>query len=115
MNGRAVFNFLIKNIPDSVQKCLALNGLELSDIDRFAMHQGSRVMLQALRKQMRLPQEKMPIVLEETRNLVSSSIPYMLADILCETPAPKRILISGFGVGLSWATNVLYLEETGGD
>jgi len=115
MNGRAVFNFVVKNIPDSVKRCLSLNGLELGEIDRFAMHQGSRFMLQALRKQMRVPEEKMPIVLEETGNLVSSSIPYMLVDILRETPAPQRVLISGFGVGLSWATNVLFLEESGND
>lgn len=110
MNGRAVFNFVVSNIPNSVEKCLVLNGLQMGDIDCFLMHQGSRFMLEALRDRMKIPVEKMLISLEMTGNLVSSSIPYILADLLQENEPPPLILISGFGVGLSWATNVIYVE-----
>jgi len=43
-------------------------------------------------------------------NTVGSTIPIALEPLLDERP--RRILISGFGVGLSWATNVLELCAT---
>ena len=54
MHGRAVYNFMIKRVPASLEDCLARNGLGWGDIDYFVFHQASRFMINALVKRLDL-------------------------------------------------------------
>jgi 3-oxoacyl-[acyl-carrier-protein] synthase-3 len=108
MDGRAIFNFMIERIPGTVQRCLSKNGLEAKDIDLFVFHQASRFMVESLRKRMGLDAVRVPVDLGDVGNTVSSSIPLLLSRRMDRGGlAGQRVLVSGFGVGLSWATNVL--------
>lgn len=113
MNGREIFNFAARTVPDDIIKVLANNNLTLNDIDRFLLHQGSKYMIDFLIKRASLPKEKTPYVIEDYGNTVSSSIPIMLKDLILDKNI-KRVLINGFGVGLSWASTVLTRNLTGG-
>ena len=86
------------------------NELSLDDIDYFALHQGSYYMLNALAKQVGIPKEKMLYNIERFGNTVSSTVPMLLEDVISSgrAEAGTKVLVSGFGVGLSWATNILY-------
>ena len=106
MNGREIFNFAARTVPEDIGKVLAINNLQLSDIDRFLLHQGSKYIIDFLIKRIGLPEEKTPYVIEDYGNTVSSSIPIMLKDFIFDKNI-KRILINGFGVGLSWASTIL--------
>jgi 3-oxoacyl-[acyl-carrier-protein] synthase-3 len=106
MNGRGIFNFAARTIPEDIRKILAINNLHINDIDRFLLHQGSKYMIDFLIKRIGLPEEKTPYVIEDYGNTVSSSIPIMLKDLIFDKNI-KRVLINGFGVGLSWASTVL--------
>lgn len=108
MSGRAIFEFMMRRIPGDVRRCLERNGLALGDVDLFLFHQASRFMVRSLAKALDLPEEKVPVAVEETGNTVSSTLP-ILIDRLGGVPAlkGKTVLVSGFGVGLSWASNVL--------
>lgn len=108
MNGRAVFNFALQDVPKQIKRTLVSAELTADDIDLFLLHQGSRFMLENTIKRAGIPAEKAPIRLSETGNTVSSSIPLLLEEELDNRP--RRILMSGFGVGLSWAT-AIYEEE----
>ena len=111
MNGRAIFNFMMKRVPDNVETCLAANRLEKGDIDLFVFHQASRYMVTTLAQRLGLDAAKVPIVLEDCGNTVSSTLPIVL-DALGGTAAlaGKRVLLCGFGVGLSWASTVLTFQ-----
>ncbi len=109
MDGRAIYSFMMSRIPQDIQDCLALNGLTLDGIDRFVFHQANRFMLESLRDRMKLPADKVVIAVNDGGNTVGSSIPIALEPLLRERPV--RVLVSGFGVGLSWATNVLQLSS----
>ena len=109
MDGREIFNFMMTRIPADVKKCLTLNGKSAEDVDRFVFHQASFFMLDSLRTRIGLPKEKMVYALRDCGNTVASSIPIALEGVLEEWP--KTVLISGFGVGLSWATNLLIRTE----
>ncbi len=113
MNGREIFNFVARAVPEDIKKVLELNNLKLEDIDRFLLHQGSKYMIDFLIKRMQLPKEKTPYVIEDYGNTVSSSIPIMLKSLLFKENI-GRILISGFGVGLSWSSTVLTRNSIGG-
>jgi 3-oxoacyl-[acyl-carrier-protein] synthase-3 len=108
MDGRAIYLFMMRRIPRSVEKCLALNGLSKDEIDFFVFHQASKYLLDSLKKQMKIPDSKMVYALETFGNTISSSIPIALKEIT-DNPANqgKRALLCGFGVGLSWASVVI--------
>jgi 3-oxoacyl-[acyl-carrier-protein] synthase-3 len=105
MNGRGVLEFCLRIVPQSIQKCLQRNGLELGEIDRLLLHQGSRHIVSRIGECVGVAPERTPFLSENYGNTVSSSIPIMLASDAVSTD--QRVLISGFGVGLSWATTVL--------
>ncbi len=107
MNGRAIFNFMMKRIPPSIDGCLKKNGLTVDDIDFFVFHQANAFMLQALTINMKLPPEKVFTYFSHCGNTVSSSIPIALEELLKTNIQGKKVIISGFGVGLSWATNII--------
>lgn len=106
MNGREIINFVLKTVPNDIKKVLDLNCTSLDDIDRFLLHQGSKYIIEFLIKRIGLPKEKTPYVIEDYGNTVSSSIPIILKPLL-HNNAVNRVLISGFGVGLSWASGIL--------
>jgi len=109
MNGRAIFNFMMKRVPSSVEACLQKNGLSLDNIDYFFFHQASRYLLENLRDKMNLPHDKVPVEMGNVGNTVSSSIPILISDFMLSGLLQNHVcLISGFGVGLSWATNIIY-------
>lgn len=105
MDGRAIYSFAMSRIPQHIEQCLGMNGVRVEDIDRFVFHQANRYMLESLRDRMKLPAEKVVIAVEDGGNTVGSTIPIALEGLLPERP--RRVLICGFGVGLSWATDVL--------
>jgi 3-oxoacyl-[acyl-carrier-protein] synthase-3 len=108
MDGRAIYNFMMKTVPVSVERCLKANNLTESDIDYYVFHQASKYMLQALMKRMRISESKMVFALSFCGNTVSSSIPIALNSLMqSERNYNKRVLLSGFGVGLSWASVII--------
>ncbi len=110
MNGRQIFNFAARTIPGDVQRVLDINGLRMEEVDRFLLHQGSKYIIDFLIKRIGLPESKTPYVIQDYGNTVSSSIPIMLADLLPNSDV-RRVLITGFGVGLSWASGILTRVE----
>lgn len=106
MNGRSIFTFSAQQVPVDIRQTLKLNNFGMEDIDFFAIHQGSRFILDTIRQRLGVAEEKMPFVAGDYGNTVSSSIPIILADRI-GNPSLRQILVSGFGVGLSWASTVL--------
>lgn len=107
MNGREVFNFAATRVVAQVQSLLARATLEADAVDAFLFHQGSRYIVDTLRQRLKLPEDKVRLGLQEVGNLVSSSIPAMLEKELAR-PDVRSLLLSGFGVGLSWASCVCH-------
>ena len=103
MNGRAVFNFSATVVPGQVKELLAGGGIGPDAVDLFLFHQGSRYIVDTLAKRLGLPPAKVPSNLAAQGNTVSSSIPLLFEGSLGD-PKIGRVLMSGFGVGLSWAS-----------
>lgn len=106
MNGRSVFTFCAQNVPPDIRAAAKLNEVELEEIDLFLVHQGSKFIVDTIRNRLGLEENKMPFEAGDYGNTVSSSIPLLLAERV-ESEEIRRIMISGFGVGLSWASNLL--------
>jgi 3-oxoacyl-[acyl-carrier-protein] synthase-3 len=106
MNGREVFNFVMTYIPDDIRMLLERKKIQLEDIDTFVFHQASRHLVDTLSARLHLDKKKVVFDIYEYGNTVSSSIPIILEKEL--TKAENNfILVSGFGVGFSWASGIL--------
>lgn len=108
MNGRDVFTFSAAAVPQSIARVLAANAVEMSDIDRIFLHQGSKFIVDTVAKRIGAG-DKAVFCAGEYGNTVSSSIPILLAQ--ATHPGDRRVLICGFGVGLTWAATILERVE----
>ncbi len=106
MNGRAVFNFTATTMPKHIQALLQKNNFLDSDIDKYILHQGSKYIVDTIRKRLKISEDKVPFDMHEYGNTISSSIPIILEKEIIKNKN-KRFLISGFGVGLSWGSAIL--------
>ncbi|MDP2652766.1 MAG: ketoacyl-ACP synthase III [Candidatus Omnitrophota bacterium] len=109
MDGLEIVSFVNSKVPAQIQEILARNDLGVAQIDLFIFHQASRLVLDYLKEALNIPKEKMHENLEEIGNTVSASIPIALKEAFRQGKIRKgeKVLISGFGVGLSWATAIL--------
>ena len=82
------------------------DSLKKKDIHLFLLHQASKYIIDNLCKRMKLDIQKVPFLVEDYGNTVSSSIPILLMKYLNKYDK-KNILICGFGVGLSAAASIL--------
>lgn len=109
MDGAEVFNFVIANVPKNINEVLASAGLQKTDIDYWLFHQANSYMNGYLGKKLGLPAEKIPSCIEQFGNTSSVSIPLTMVTALGkELEGANRLLLSGFGVGMSYASCVLH-------
>jgi 3-oxoacyl-[acyl-carrier-protein] synthase-3 len=106
MHGRAVVDFIMRYVPDDIHALLKKSKIDISDIDKFVFHQGSRYIVDMLTKRLKLDRNKVVFDIYDYGNTVSSSIPIILEKEIKDT-GNKKILISGFGTGLSWSSGIL--------
>lgn len=109
MNGGAIFNFTLDAVPAMMKEILEKNGLEKDKIDYYVFHQANKFMLNTIRKVCVLPKDKFYVNLSTTGNTVSSTVLIGLKDCMDNgiVKTGDKVMISGFGVGLSWGGTVL--------
>jgi 3-oxoacyl-[acyl-carrier-protein] synthase III len=109
MNGGEVMAFSLTQVPRALDALLQKSGWHMDEVSHVFFHQANKFMLDALRKKMKLPADKVPMRLEDVGNTVSSTIPLTIQPLLdagALSPGSRHILI-GFGVGYSWAACAL--------
>ncbi len=109
MNGGAIFNFTLDAVPAMMKDILEKNHLEKEQIDYYVFHQANKFMLNTIRKVCVLPKDRFYINLAETGNTVSSTILIGLKNCIDNQviKSSDKVMVSGFGVGLSWGGTVL--------
>lgn len=105
MNGRAVFSFSATTVPQNIISMLEANHLTVKDVDSFALHQGSRFIVDTISQKLGAEEGQVPFVAADYGNTVSSSIPLLLNAIGKEA---AKVVVGGFGVGLSWGSTILF-------
>ena len=109
MNGGNIFNFTLEAVPAMMKEILERNKLEKDQIDYYVFHQANKFMLNTIRKVCVLPKDKFYVNLANTGNIVSSTVMIGLKDCIDNNTITKgmNVMISGFGVGLSWGGTIL--------
>ena len=109
MSGADIFEFTIREVPASVKRILKKENLKKDSVDIFIFHQANQFMLDFLEKLLKLDKQKCYHNFSDTGNTVCASIPIALKRAMEDgTVKPNQIvLLSGFGVGLSWGSTVI--------
>jgi len=109
MDGKSIFEFTSFIVPPLVDRALLKNNLSKENIDLFIFHQANNYMLQVVRKRCNIPEDKFFIYIRDCGNTVSSTIPIALKEAFNQAKIKPgmKILIAGFGVGLSAAVGIL--------
>lgn len=107
MEGASVFSFVQSEVPKMVDDILEVESLSKEDIDYYMFHQPNRFMLEKLADKIGIAREKMPNnIVENFGNSNSVTIPVNLTFNLSQelrAQKPLRLLLAGFGVGLTWS------------
>ena len=111
MDGAEVFSFSLRVVPQVVEESLRRAGTTLDEVDLVVLHQANAFMLETLRLKLGVLADKFVVAMAETGNTTSSSIPFALEAARADGRAApgSRVLVVGFGVGLSWAAAVVDL------
>lgn len=109
MNGRQVFRFATRTSELAAKQVCAKAGLTIDDIDLFIPHQANIRIIEHARKHLKVSADKVFTNLEKYGNTSAASIPIALCEAI-ETnrlqPDDKLVMV-GFGGGLSWAAMAL--------
>jgi 3-oxoacyl-[acyl-carrier-protein] synthase-3 len=108
MNGADVFNFVIREVPRDFNKLLEHSAVDVNTIDFFIFHQANIYINGFLAKKLKLPESKIPSTIEKFGNTSSVSIPLtIVSELKNKLSNHKRLLLCGFGVGLTWGTAII--------
>ena len=109
MDGKEVFKFAVKKVPEVIQEVLAKTVYKTEDIDCFILHQANRRIIESVAKRMNVGIEKFPMNIQEYGNTSSASIPILLDEMNKEGKLKRgqKIVMAGFGAGLSWGASLL--------
>ena len=109
MNGAEVMAFSLKEVPKAADELLYKAGKCKDDIDYFVLHQANKFMLEALRRKLKIPDDKLPVLMNDVGNTVSSTIPLALFRMREHGMLKNRknLMLIGFGVGYSWSACLL--------
>jgi 3-oxoacyl-[acyl-carrier-protein] synthase-3 len=112
MDGMSIFNFAIKRVPPLIDEILSYSGWNKEDVDLFALHQANKFMIDYLRKKCKIAFDKMPVVVDGIGNTGPATIPILLTESIFESDKLNKVVLCGFGVGLSWGALTCNLSKT---
>lgn len=113
MRGGDVFNFVIREIPKNIKRTLEYAEKKTVDIDYFIFHQANNFINSYIAKKMKLDTEKIPSTIAKFGNTSSVSVPLTIVSELKDNlEGEKTLLLSAFGVGMTWATGIVPFVDT---
>ena len=114
MDGKEVFRRAVRIMVDSAEKSLKASGLTANEIDLVVPHQANVRIIEAACKRLDILMSKTAIVLQETGNTSSASIPLALFDAVANSRVKSgdNVLLVGFGAGMTAASAVIKWNQS---
>ncbi|MGR9050846.1 beta-ketoacyl-ACP synthase III [Halobacillus faecis] len=109
MNGREVFKFAVRQMPESSVNVVKKIGLSEQDVDYLVPHQANIRIMEAARQRLGIPEEKMSTQVKRYGNTSSASIPIALSEDVKAGKIKENdlVVLVGFGGGLTWGAVAL--------
>lgn len=109
MDGGEVFKFAVKKVPESIQETLQKADLKAEEIDWFLLHQANARINQSIAKKLKISIDKVPMNVDKCGNTSAASVPILLDEVNRKgmLKSGDKVVLAGFGSGLTWGTTVL--------
>jgi len=104
MNGYEIMNFVLREVPPTIEAVLKESGWKKAEVNTFALHQASKFILEQLTLLIKLEPESVPMTMVNTGNAGCASIPLLLSSQYSRpnnVSRLRRVVMCGFGTGLS--------------
>ncbi len=114
MKGPEVFHLVLSAVPKDIKNLLKYLNLSMDEIDFMVFHQANNFMINHVAKKLRIPNEKIPSTIKYFGNTGGVSVPLTITECLADEiskDSPKRIMLSSFGIGMTWGSAVISLHQ----
>ena len=110
MDGQEVYRFATTVVPMSIQEVIKDTPYTLDEIDCFILHQANERIMDSVASRLKVPKEKFFKNLENYGNTSAASIPMALYDAASSLKTGDKVVLAGFGGGLTWGSILLCWE-----
>lgn len=109
MDGKAIFNFATKVVPQSINTIVEKSGISIDDVKYIIPHQANSRIIDVVARKLKLSKEKFYLNIEEYGNTSAASIAIALGEMSNKGMLEKgdKIIITGFGAGLTWGSMLI--------
>ncbi|PXV85396.1 3-oxoacyl-[acyl-carrier-protein] synthase III [Lachnotalea glycerini] len=109
MDGQEVFKFAVKKVPECIEELLEKTNTDRNEVKFFCLHQANRRIISSVAKRLKQSEDKFPVNLDQYGNTSAASIPILLDELYQrkQIEAGDKIVISGFGGGLTWGAALI--------
>lgn len=106
MNGKAIYQFAVRVVPEVVTQLSEKLGIGLDKIDYFIPHQANKRIIDMAAKKLGFKESQVISNIDKVGNTSAASIPLALYDALKnkQIKPSSKIAIVGFGAGLTWGS-----------
>ena len=114
MNGSEIMEFALREVPLSIDSVLSSMGWAKEEVGIVALHQANQFIIDYLRKKLNIKKEQVPVAVKQYGNTGPASIPLALSHHRegFTAASKEKVILSGFGVGLSWGSLATNLSST---
>jgi 3-oxoacyl-[acyl-carrier-protein] synthase-3 len=107
MDGLGIFKFVTMDVLYMIRDFMAQIGITPDEVDAFVPHQANVFMIQQIAKKLKFPAEKLWVSGDVLGNSSSATVPTTIAYCGNGQPGDKKLLVSGFGGGLSASVGLI--------
>ncbi len=109
MNGREIFKFAVRVVPECIEKVLQDAGYQLDDVKYIIPHQANIRILESAAKKLKIDINKFYVNIDMYGNTSGASIPIALDEMVRDGLLKKGdiIIIVGFGAGLTYGAQLI--------
>jgi len=113
MNGKEVYKFVVKVLPQYIDKCLNDANMKAEDIDYLIPHQANQRIIEAVQHRLGYSDEKVISNIKYYGNTSAASVPIALAEGVESgtIKLPSTAILCGFGAGMTWGVAIVRLRE----
>ena len=113
MNGQAVFTFGLSKVASSINALLDEQKITALELDCLVLHQANQLLNNSIVRKTGFEAKQAPSSLYDFGNTSCATIPVTLVSQLSDelNSNSLKLMLTGFGVGLSWGSVILSTEK----
>ena len=115
MNGKEVYRFVVRILPDYIEEIIQKAGLKAEDINYLIPHQANLRIIQAVQERLNYTDEKVITNIKYYGNTSAASVPIALAEGVekgtVKLGNDTKAILCGFGAGMTWGGAIVRLRE----